>query len=159
MACLSNVKAGSSSRFQKEKVKRVEKGSISRNAPALGGDLAGCHLQISPNDKYLVYEPQKVPEGPAINVSPGCRLYASRIDWHDAQVYRAAGIPPSRWRGRHRPQNLRRRWGCSDLDLPCWWVARVTSVSRGGMPRTRTRRRLRRQILPPRARLCPVFMV
>jgi len=28
---------------------------VRRNVPALGGDLAGRHLQVSPNNEYLIF--------------------------------------------------------------------------------------------------------
>ena len=40
-----------------------------QNAPALGGDLAGRHLQVSPNNEHLIFGLAQ--EDPTVNVGQG----------------------------------------------------------------------------------------
>jgi len=92
VACLSNEKV--KKRFQVSKKKKLG-ASVNvvrrRNAPALGGDLAGRHLQVSPNNEYLNFLAR---EGPMATVSQGYQVGYGRT------AHKFTGLHESRRHGR-----------------------------------------------------------
>jgi hypothetical protein len=69
VACLSNAKS--------KKVKRADRRSLRRrNAPALCGDLARCHVEISPNNEHLkIWVPKRSSNQPQSKGVDTSRIY------------------------------------------------------------------------------------
>jgi hypothetical protein len=60
VACLSNEKATKRQTETSRSGASIHMLRRRRNVPALGGDLAGSHIQVSPNNEYLNFESRKV---------------------------------------------------------------------------------------------------